>query len=72
MGDDIVYNKVAIIERCLQRINEEYEGEQTNLKNFDLCGYMNQLFTLMGVSLLYKLPIKNYDGTQNSILTEVF
>ncbi len=34
MIDDIVYNKVAIIERCLHRINQEYENNPENLKNF--------------------------------------
>ena len=34
MTDDIVYNKVAIIERCLKRINQEYEGNHANLRNF--------------------------------------
>ncbi len=33
MVDDIVYNKVAIIERCLQRIQQEYAGDPANLKN---------------------------------------
>ncbi|HVJ47907.1 type VII toxin-antitoxin system HepT family RNase toxin [Desulfitobacterium sp.] len=34
MGDDVVYNKCAIIERCIQRINEEYENDYHNLENF--------------------------------------
>lgn len=29
--DDVLLNKVAIIERCLQRINEEYQGNQAEL-----------------------------------------
>ena len=32
MADDIIFNKVAIIERCLKRINEEYNGDSTNLR----------------------------------------
>ena len=31
---DVVYNKAQIIERCLQRIYEEYEGNPDNLNNF--------------------------------------
>lgn len=34
MGDDIVYNKCSIIERCIQRIHEEYENNLSNLENF--------------------------------------
>lgn len=33
MGDDVVYNKCAIIERCIQRIHEEYENDYHNLEN---------------------------------------
>ena len=31
--DDVILNKVAIIERCLHRIDEEYEGDAKNLAN---------------------------------------
>lgn len=31
MADDVVLNKAASIERCLQRIQEEFEGNQQNL-----------------------------------------
>lgn len=31
---DVVYNKVQIIERCLQRVYEEYEGNPENLNNY--------------------------------------
>lgn len=34
MGDDVIYNKCAIIERCIQRINEEYGNDYRNLENF--------------------------------------
>lgn len=34
MADDVVYNKIAIIERCLQRIHEEYQENQENLRNY--------------------------------------
>lgn len=34
MGNDVVYNKCAIIERCIQRIHEEYENDYHNLENF--------------------------------------
>jgi Uncharacterized conserved protein len=34
MGDDIVYNKCSIIERCIQRINEEYENNPKNLESY--------------------------------------
>ncbi len=34
MADDVVYNKIAIIERCLQRIHEEYQESQENLRNY--------------------------------------
>ena len=31
MADDVVLNKAASIERCLQRIQQEHAGEQQNL-----------------------------------------
>jgi len=33
MGD-VVLNKVATIERCLQRVREEYAGDQMSLQNY--------------------------------------
>lgn len=32
--NDVVLNKIAIIERCLKRILEEYESDPENLKNY--------------------------------------
>lgn len=32
--NDIVINKVTTIERCVNRIQEEYAGNAENLKNF--------------------------------------
>jgi uncharacterized protein YutE (UPF0331/DUF86 family) len=34
MGIDVAYNKAQIIERCLKRVYEEYEGNPGNLNNF--------------------------------------
>ena len=34
MIDDIILNKTEIIKKCIQRIDEEYQGERINLKNF--------------------------------------
>ncbi len=34
MKNDIILNKISIIERCLKRIHEEYNEEPQNLKNF--------------------------------------
>jgi len=34
MRDDIVFNKLAIIERCLRRVAEDYQGEPARLENF--------------------------------------
>ena len=34
MVDDVVLNKVAIIERCIRRIQEEYQGNLLNLENY--------------------------------------
>jgi uncharacterized protein YutE (UPF0331/DUF86 family) len=34
MQSDVIINKAAIIERCMKRINEEYEGNPENLNNF--------------------------------------
>ena len=28
MVDDVIVNKVAIIERCLTRVTEEYDGDE--------------------------------------------
>ncbi|MBC7075622.1 MAG: DUF86 domain-containing protein [Syntrophomonadaceae bacterium] len=33
MVSDIIVNKVHVIERCLKRIGEEYQGSPANLKN---------------------------------------
>ncbi len=33
MQSDVILNKAAIIERCIKRINEEYEGKPDNLNN---------------------------------------
>jgi len=33
MQSDVILNKAAIIERCIKRINEEYEGNPDNLNN---------------------------------------
>ena len=30
--DDVLLNKAAIIERCLQRISEEYQGHENELE----------------------------------------
>lgn len=32
MADDIIYNKSSIIERCLKRVYEEYNGDSSNLR----------------------------------------
>jgi len=32
MVDDVLLNKVAIVERCLARIHEEYAGDERNLR----------------------------------------
>lgn len=32
MADEVVLNKIAVIERCLQRIRDEYEGNENQLE----------------------------------------
>ena len=34
MGNDVIYSKVEIIERCLKRINEVYNNNTENLKDY--------------------------------------
>jgi len=34
MPDDVALNKLAIIERCLRRVAEEYQGQPARLENF--------------------------------------
>ena len=34
MPDDVALNKLAIIERCLRRVAEEYQGQPSRLENF--------------------------------------
>ena len=34
MPDDVIFNKAAIIDRCLQRIDEEYADNHANLENY--------------------------------------
>ena len=33
MLDDVILNKSEIIERCIRRIHEEYDGDPKNLEN---------------------------------------
>jgi uncharacterized protein YutE (UPF0331/DUF86 family) len=33
MADDVVLNKASVIERCLQRVEDEYEGDPANLRD---------------------------------------
>lgn len=32
MADEVVLNKAAVIERCLKRVTEEYEGHEDELE----------------------------------------
>lgn len=34
MGDNVIYNKIQTIERCIKRINEVYEGNFDNLQDY--------------------------------------
>lgn len=34
MGNDVIYNKIAIIERSINRINEVYNNNPDNLKDY--------------------------------------
>jgi uncharacterized protein YutE (UPF0331/DUF86 family) len=34
MKNDVILNKVSIIERCIKRIDEEYADDPSNLKNY--------------------------------------
>lgn len=34
MGEDVVYNKIETIKKCIIRINEEYDNNPQNLKNY--------------------------------------
>lgn len=34
MGSDVIYNKVEVIERCIKRIEEEYDNNPENLNNY--------------------------------------
>lgn len=34
MGNDVIYNKIQIIERCISRIHEEYDNNPKNLENY--------------------------------------
>lgn len=34
MGNDVIYNKIEVIERCIKRINEEYGNNPENLNNY--------------------------------------
>jgi uncharacterized protein YutE (UPF0331/DUF86 family) len=33
MADDVILNKAGVIERCLQRVEDEYEGNPANLRD---------------------------------------
>jgi len=32
--NDVILNKISIIERCINRINEEYDNNPENLRNY--------------------------------------
>ena len=32
--NDVILNKVQVIERCIKRIHEEYDNNRQNLNNF--------------------------------------
>lgn len=34
MIDDVVFNKIQVIERCIKRVREEYEDNPVNLQNY--------------------------------------
>jgi len=34
MRNDVILNKVQVVERCIKRINEEYDNNPDNLKDF--------------------------------------
>lgn len=34
MGNDVIFNKVEVIERCIRRIHEEYGNNSKNLENY--------------------------------------
>ena len=34
MNKDVLYNKMSIVERCVSRINEVYDGNPENLKDY--------------------------------------
>jgi uncharacterized protein YutE (UPF0331/DUF86 family) len=34
MSKDVILNKISVIERCIKRVNEEYENNFENLKNY--------------------------------------
>ncbi|NLU50143.1 MAG: DUF86 domain-containing protein [Syntrophomonadaceae bacterium] len=34
MRNDVILNKVQVVERCIRRVNEEYENNPDNLKDF--------------------------------------
>ena len=34
MENDVILNKIQVIERCIKRVNEEYDNDPENLKNF--------------------------------------
>ncbi|MFT8312638.1 MAG: DUF86 domain-containing protein [Clostridium sp.] len=34
MSNDVILNKIAVIERCIKRINEEYDSNPESLKNY--------------------------------------
>lgn len=34
MNKDVILNKISVIERCIKRVNEEYQNNFENLKNY--------------------------------------
>ncbi|STO11468.1 Uncharacterised protein [[Flavobacterium] thermophilum] len=47
MKSDVILNKISVIERCLKRIREEYNGDPKNLQNYTKQALHHKLYLII-------------------------
>ena len=59
MKNDVILNKISVIERCIKRIHEEYENNPKNLEN-----YTKQDSIILNLQRACEASIRGVTGTQ--------
>jgi uncharacterized protein YutE (UPF0331/DUF86 family) len=83
MKNDVILNKISIIERCIKRVREEYDDNPENLKNITkqdsiilnlqrACEASVDLAMHIVAEKKIGLPQNSLDATRNSIYSPLF